>query len=251
MTNQEFSSFVSAPGYITVAERKLNPSLNPDLAPEHLNPGSAVFVTPTEAITAGTPFNWWHFIEGANWRHPDGPNSNIKNKQHYPVVHIFYEDAQAFAKWKGHRLPTEAEFEFASKGNLKNQTYAWGEKLLIDGKYQANIWQGGFPFHNSADDGFKGLAPVGCFAPNGYGIYDMTGNVWEWTSSPYFPSHQPKRQYAESVTNIGYDPRQPNAAVSVVKGGLYMCSPEFCFRYRPAARQGQDIGFRTVMSKIH
>jgi formylglycine-generating enzyme required for sulfatase activity len=256
VTNREFAVFVEATGYITVAERQPNQKEYPNINPMLLTPGSAVFVTPNEAIVAGTPFNWWHFIEGANWKQPQGVGSHIQGKQHYPVVHIAFEDAQEYAKWKGHRLPTEAEFEYAARGGLENKVYAWGDKPLVNEEHQANTWQGVFPFVDSAKDGFQGLAPVACFAENGYGVNDMIGNVWEWTSSYYYPSHvDDEAAFNRYSSEDGFDPRQPTVPVKVVKGGSYLCSPDFCVRYRPAARQAQEtglgsshIGFRTVKS---
>lgn len=256
VTNREFAEFVDATGYLTVAERQPNPEQYPNIDPQLLTAGSAVFVSPEEALVAGTPFNWWHFIEGANWRQPQGPGSDVDGKLYYPVVHMAFEDAQAYASWKGQRLPTEAEFEYAARGGLVDKAYAWGDKPLGNGEYQANTWQGVFPFVDSAKDGYQGLAPVGCFAENGYGVNDMIGNVWEWTSSNYYPRHiDDESAFDIYSSDKGFDPRQPATAVKTVKGGSYLCSPDFCARYRPAARQAQDtglgsshIGFRTAKS---
>jgi formylglycine-generating enzyme required for sulfatase activity len=256
VTNGEFEQFVEDTNYITVAERYLSPENNPGLQPELLRPGSAVFVKLDEAVKAKTFLNWWHFIEGANWRHPNGPNSDIEGKENYPVVHIALEDAQAYADWKGHRLPTEAEYEFASRGGLDGKMYATGNTPKNNGQYTANTWQGVFPFINTLDDGFEGLAPVGCFEPNGYGLHDMIGNVWEWTRSPFYPTHNfdtDKVRHYRSV-GFGFDPNKPQTDVGVIKGGSFLCSEDFCMRSRPAARQAQDtglgtshIGFRTVL----
>lgn len=253
VTNKEFAEFVNATGYKTVAEKM------PDLegfdvpAGTEFKPGSAVFVGLSDAVAAGTLLNWWHFIEGANWRHPNGPESHIKDKDDYPVVHIALADALAYAQWKGHRLPTEAEYEYAARGGLKDKKYATGDTLKVNGQYQANTWQGVFPFDDKGQDGFIGIAPVGCFEANGYGINDLIGNVWEWTSSTYYPRHfeGPLDQY--NLPKNGYDKNQPGMTVGVVKGGSYLCAEDFCARYRPAARHAQDtqlgtshIGFRTV-----
>ena len=255
VTNGEFAEFVESTGYVTVAERQPDPSHYPDIPSNLLKPGSAVFVKLDEAIQSRTFTNWWHFREGANWRNPNGPDSDIDGMEDYPVVHIALEDAQQFAKWKGHRLPTEAEYEYASRGGLDGYSYATGKTLVVDGKYQSNTWQGFFPFSNSKDDGYEGLAPTGCYAPNGYGLHDLIGNVWEWTETPYYPSHSPSliKRAREKGYQYGFDLKQPNISVSVVKGGSYLCAEDFCARYRPAARHAQDtnlgtshIGFRTV-----
>ncbi|MBT1450221.1 formylglycine-generating enzyme family protein [Glaciecola sp. XM2] len=256
VTNAEFKAFVEATGYVTMAEKAPDPSLYPDLPPDLLVAGSAVFVKLNEAVSAGTLMNWWHFVEGAYWRQPTGPNSSIIGKENYPVVHIAYQDAQAYAAWKGHRLPTEEEFEYAARNGLKNSQYARGDSLTTNNKHTANTWQGLFPFSDDGDDGHAGLAPVGCYDANRYGIHDLIGNVWEWTQSTYYPQHiQDNEQIPTHFPNQGYDPNQPGIAVGVIKGGSYLCADDFCMRYRPAARQAQDtglgtthIGFRTVKS---
>jgi formylglycine-generating enzyme required for sulfatase activity len=253
VTNAQFNEFVAATGYITVAERTPDPNEFPHLPEEQLVAGSAVFVKLSQAIDAGTFTNWWHFIKGANWRNPIGNESNIDGKDNYPVIHIAYEDAKAYANWKGHRLPTEAEYEYASRGGLDGAVYAYGSSLKKEGKFVANTWQGLFPFNDSAEDGHLGLAPVGCYAANPYGLYDIIGNVWEWTESTYYPRHIPVGDMQNNLPSEGYDPSQPGVPVGVIKGGSYLCADDFCMRYRPAARQAQDtglgtshIGFRTV-----
>lgn len=257
VTNFEFSKFVEETGYKTIAERHPNPKDYPDISPQDLKPGSAVFVKLTEAVKAATFMNWWHFIEGAYWREPNGPGSNILGKEHFPVVHIAYQDALAYADWKGHRLPTEAEYEYASRGGLNGEKYASGATLKVDGIYQSNTWQGLFPFNDSAEDGYEGLAPVGCFKANPYGLHDLIGNVWEWTTSTYYPQHFESESIPKELPENGFDPRQPGVKVGVVKGGSYLCAEDFCMRYRPAARHAQDtgmgtshIGFRTVTDKL-
>ncbi len=239
VTNAQFSAFVEATGYVTVAERGVDDMI-----------GSAVFIPPS----AGAPIsamNWWKFIDGASWRHPEEPQSSIAGKEHHPVIHIALEDAQAYAKWAGRRLPTEEEWEYAARGGLERATYEWGEEKPADGAPKANTWQGLFPAINTEKDGFEGLAPVGCYEPNAFGLFDMTGNVWEWTSTAYYPQHgldaNPKSG------DIGRGPRQPSIPVSVVKGGSFLCAENYCARYRPAARHPQErnlgtshIGFRTV-----
>jgi formylglycine-generating enzyme required for sulfatase activity len=253
VTNAEFMNFVNATGYITVAERIIDPTLHPNIPPEQLKPGSAVFVKLSEAVAATTFMNWWHFREGASWKHPMGPDSNIQGKAHYPVIHIAYEDAMEYSKWKGHRLPTEAEYEYASRGGIKDAKYASGNSLTKNGKYLANTWQGLFPFNDTAEDGYVGLAPVGCFPPNSYGLYDLIGNVWEWTDTAYYPQHFKIGNVPANLPPEGFDNRQSGVPVGVIKGGSYLCAEDFCMRYRPAARHAQDtglgtshIGFRTV-----
>ena len=234
VTNLQFAEFVEATGYVTLAEQE---------APDGFkNPGSAVF--------SGTE---WSFVEGANWRHPEGPDSTIEGHSHEPVVQIALEDAQSYAKWKGRRLPTEIEYEYAARGGLNGKEFAWGDALTPGGRYMANHWQGVFPFSDTGSDGHKGRAPVGCYDANGYGIYDMIGNVWEWTSDPYFPDHRFGHEEDTNLSPNGLDPRQPGVPVGVIKGGSFLCAENYCRRYRPAARHAQDtgmgtnhIGFRTA-----
>ena len=253
VTNAQFTEFVEATGYITIAQRTPAPEDYPNIPPELLKPGSAVFVKLSEAVEAASFMNWWHFIEGANWEKPLGPDSNIEGREHFPVIHIAYADALAYAEWKGHRLPTEAEYEYASRSGLDGAKYATGSTLTENGEYIANTWQGLFPFNDTAEDGYVGLAPVGCYPPNHFGIYDLIGNVWEWTQSVYYPRHFDPKQLPQNLPPKGYDQKQPGIAVGVIKGGSYLCAEDFCMRYRPAARLAQDtglgtshIGFRTV-----
>jgi formylglycine-generating enzyme required for sulfatase activity len=255
ITNKEFAEFVDATEYVTTAERKPDPALYPNIPEELLKPGSAIFVKLDEAVQAATLLNWWHFREGAYWRAPTGSGSNITDKEYYPVIHIALEDARAYAKWKGHRLPTEAEYEYASRGGIEGAKYATGDSLKVNGKFQANTWQGFFPFNNSVEDGHDGIAPVGCYESNGYGVHDMIGNVWEWTQTAYYPAHNPNpaSQFNSTNDQYGYDSQQSGVPVGVIKGGSYLCANDFCARYRPAARHAQDtglgtshIGFRTV-----
>lgn len=234
VTNGQFAEFVEATGFRTLAERE---------APDGFDqPGSAVFGK-TE----------WAFVSGADWRHPSGPDSTIDGHDNEPVVHIALEDAQAYARWKGRRLPTEAEYEYAARGGLNGTEFAWGDALTPGGRYMANHWQGVFPFADTGGDGHKGIAPIGCFDPNGYGIYDMIGNVWEWTSDPYYPEHRIEAMGGDALPPEGLDPRQPATPVGVIKGGSFLCAENYCRRYRPAARHAQDtgmgtnhIGFRTA-----
>jgi formylglycine-generating enzyme required for sulfatase activity len=249
VTNAQFRKFVESTGYVTVAEREPDPDDYPGVPADKLVAGSAVFVPPTDMSQGFNPLSWWRFVPGANWRHPQGPDNDIKGKDHLPVVQVAYEDALAYADWAGRALPTEAQWEYAARGGLEGKEYAWGDELEPGEQAMANSWQGIFPVQNTEEDGFRGLAPVGCFPPNGYGLYDMIGNVWEWTSSPYNPSHE----IAENLSVEGYDPRQPGIPVRVIKGGSFLCAPNYCMRYRPAARHAQEtglgtdhIGFRTV-----
>ena len=246
VTNQQFRAFVEATGYVTAAELGLSQEEFPNIPEELRVPGSMVFVSPSPDKNT-SPAAWWQFIPGANWRHPLGPDSSIEGKDAFPVVQLTYDDALAYATWLGRRLPTEIEWEYASRGGLKGASYSWGEEKPHMGESKANTWQGHFPFTNLKEDGFVGSSPVGCFPANGYGLYDMTGNVWEWTESPYGPDH--KRDYGEK----GYDPQQPGVEVKTLKGGSFLCSDNYCQRFRPASRQAQDfslatshIGFRTV-----
>ncbi|HEX6893926.1 MAG TPA: formylglycine-generating enzyme family protein, partial [Bryobacteraceae bacterium] len=187
VTNEQFGAFVKATGYITVAERKPRAEDYPQAPPEKLVPGSVVFSPPDRAVELDNHFRWWNYVPGANWRHPEGPNSDIRNRMNHPVVHIAYEDALAYSKWAGKRLPTEAEFEFASRGGLDRKRYAWGDEFMPGGKHMANTFQGHFPDTNTSEDGYRATAPVGSFPANGYGLFDMAGNVWEWTSDWYRP----------------------------------------------------------------
>ena len=250
VTNARFGEFVSATGYVTVAERQPDPNDFPDIDPALLQPGSVVFVMPTDS--AGKLTQWWHFVPGANWREPAGPGSSNEGRNDHPAVHITFQDARAFADWLGHDLPTEAQWEFAARGGLDKAYFAWGNEYLVDGIHQANTWQGVFPLMNANEDTFAATAPAGCFPANGYGLYDMIGNVWEWVDDWYYPVNS---QQAPAGTT-GHDPRQPGVPVKVIKGGSYLCAENYCRRYRPAARHPQEttlgaahIGFRTVRTE--
>jgi len=248
ISNAEFAAFVKATGHKTRAEIgwKASDSYGPGV---DMAPGSAVFV-PSKNPKG---LNWWSLIDGANWKVPLGPDKG----GYYgisPVVHITREDAQAYAKWVGGRLPSEAEWEYAARGGLKGELMSWAEAEEAALEDKANTWQGVFPVINSEDDGHVGVAPIGSYPANGFGLYDMIGNVWEWTSSPYYPTHQPGE--AAKVYPNGYDPAQGDIPVGVIKGGSFLCARSYCYRYRPAARQPQDlifgtshIGFRIVRDK--
>ena len=250
VTNAEFRAFVSATGYITSCERPPDPACYPNADPGLLVPGSLVFRKPPRPVDLRDNRAWWQYAPGADWRHPTGPDSTIDDRGDHPVVHVSYEDARAYAAWSGKELPTESEWEFAARGGLEGATYAWGESPAPDGRAMANTWQGRFPWENLRIDGYEGTSPVDAFPANGYGLYDMIGNVWEWTASPFAPTRAEGLQ--KSCCHASEPAGQP--ARQVVKGGSHLCAPNYCLRYRPAARQGEavdtsacHIGFRCVM----
>jgi formylglycine-generating enzyme required for sulfatase activity len=267
VTNEQFSRFVEATGYLTVAERPLKPEDYPGAKPELLAPGSVVFKKPLQRVDLRNHFNWWDYVLGANWRHPLGPGSSLKKEMaDHPVVHIAYEDAEAYAKWAGRELPTEAEWEFAARGGLDGAVYTWGDEFTPNGKIMANTWQGEFPIVNLLADGYERTSPVGSFPPNGYGLYDMAGNVWEWTIDWYQEHGRIANACCASVLlkdgpkggerEASIDARTPEIRIprKVLKGGSYLCAPNYCLRYRPAARIAQQIdtgtchqGFRCVV----
>jgi len=260
VTNAQFAKFVEATGYVTVAERKPAPSDLPGVAPEDLVPGSAVFTPPQHAVPLDDMRNWWTYVPGANWRHPEGPRSDIQSRLDHPVVHVAYEDAEAYARWAGGRLPTEAEFEFAARGALDGKRYAWGDQLAPGGRYVANIFQGQFPNGNTGEDGYAGTSPVHAFPPNAYGLYDMCGNVWEWTSDWYRPDTYAMRA-GTTVRNprgpaSSFDPQEPETQKKVQRGGSYLCSEQYCRRYLVGSRgkgeirsSSSNLSFRLVKSK--
>jgi sulfatase modifying factor 1 len=251
VTNADFAKFVATNHYVTDAERKPDPADYPEIDKDKLVAGGAVFISPEGGVrTMEDPMQWWSFVGGADWRHPDGPDSSITGHDNDPVVQVSYNDALAYAKWKGRELPTEAQYEFAARGGLDGKTYGWGDELTPGGVYQANVWQGTFPTANSGADGFSSRAPVGCFPANGYGLYDTIGNVWKWTSSLYTtpgPDMMPDMPMSKTPTS---------RVLRTIKGGSFLCAPNYCRRYRPAARQAQEtgfsaahLGFRTVSNR--
>ena len=252
VTNGQFAEFVADTGYVTVAERQPNPADWPGVPVESLEPGSTVFLTPRDGIANSS---WWSYVGGASWQNPEGPMSSIKGKDNFPVVHVAWEDAQAYATWAGRQLPTEAQFELVARSK-RHSTLPWdGDELAPDGHHHANTWQGNFPIENTAEDKHVGIAPVGCFKPNDFGVYDLIGNVWEWTTDWYAPSHNPLDNLNPDgpSKNQSFDYANVGFPVKVIKGGSYLCAPNYCMRYRPAARQAADtglgtshIGFRTV-----
>ncbi len=263
VTNAEFRRFVQATGYLTVAERPPDPKDYPNADPRLLVPGSLVFRKPPGPVSLHDPRAWWTYLPGACWKYPEGPGSSLAGRDRHPVVHVAYEDAQAYAAWIGKSLPAEVEWEFAARGGLDGATYVWGDEFTPKGRHLANTWQGVFPWQNLKEDGYAGTSPVGSFSPNGYGLYDMAGNVWEWTSDLFTPSHAPES--AQSCCSPPSPQAEPAAGRPipnpigdaiprrVVKGGSHLCAPNYCKRYRPAARQGETadtstshIGFRCI-----
>lgn len=254
VTNRQFAAFVAATGYRTVAERPLTIEQFPALTPAERVPGSLVF-RPVSGDGPIEELSWWHWVPGADWRHPEGPGSSIEAVMDHPVVQVAYEDAEAYAAWAGASLPSEAQWEWAARGGLRDQVYAWGNTW---NPRRANTWQGPFPIRDAAEDGFAGPAPVGSFAPNGYGLFDMTGNVWEWTQDWYAVGHDAQANRADPVVSAAVatgDPRDPGVAKHVIKGGSFLCSAYYCSRYRPAAREAQSpdtgtshLGFRLAVS---
>ena len=265
VTNDQFAQFVTETGYVTLAERAPSPEDFPGAPPENLVPGSMVFQKRTGPVDLRNYVNWWAWMPGASWRHPKGPDSSLDDLGKHPVVHLAYEDVEAYARWADKELPTEAEWEFAARGGLDGAIFPWGDEEFPDGRAMVNSWQGEFPWQNLLTDGYEGTSPVGSFAPNGYGLFDMAGNVWEWTSDWYEPRGSDPSVKSCCMGSVNprvvspdksYDPRQPQFRIPrrVVKGGSHLCAPNYCFRYRPAARQPQmidtsmcHIGFRCVV----
>ncbi len=256
VTNAAYTRFVAATGYRTLAEQPLDPKLYPGAAASALRPSSLVFVGLKKGAERSDPSAWWAIVPGADWRHPTGPGSSIIGRDRWPVVHISYPDALAYARWLGRDLPTEAEWEFAARGGLSGKRYVWGDQPQPAGDPRANTWQGVFPVVDTGEDGFKAeIAPVGCFPANGYGLFDMAGNVWQWTRDLYRPANaRAAGDDGGMPKNAAYDASDATAPVHVLKGGSFLCSDDFCFRYRPAARVAgppdsgaEHIGFRTVL----
>jgi formylglycine-generating enzyme len=261
VTNEEFEKFVKATGYVTVAERTPTKEEFPTAPAENLIAGSVVFTPPDHEVPLDNHFQWWDYVKGANWRHPLGPESDLKGKEKFPVVHVAYPDAEAYAKWAGKRLPTEAEFEFAARGGLAGKTYTWGDEFRPEGKWMANTYQGKFPVADEADDGFPGIAPVAKFPANGYGLYDMSGNVWQWCSDWYRYDYYAQLAKAGDLTinpkgpDSPLDPAEPEEKKRVHRGGSYLCNDQYCSRYIVGTRGKGEVntatnhlGFRCVKS---
>jgi formylglycine-generating enzyme required for sulfatase activity len=258
VTNEQFEKFIKATGYVTVAERTPTQEEFPNAPPENLVAGSTVFTPTEQPVVLNDHFQWWRYEKGANWRHPEGPSSNLQGRERFPVVHVAYDDAAAYAKWADKRLPTEAEWEFAARGGAAGWLYAWGDELRPGGKWMANIYQGRFPVKDEGGDGFPGIAPVAQFPPNGYGLYDMAGNVWEWVSDWYRPDTYAQRASSGVVRNpqgpdTSFDPMEPTEKKRVHRGGSYLCTDQYCTRYMVGTRgKGEvttgsnHVGFRCV-----
>jgi formylglycine-generating enzyme len=259
VTNEEFARFVKATGYVTIAEWKPAAKDFPGAPPENLVAGSVVFSPPDHPVPLNDHFQWWSYVKGANWRHPEGPESNLKGREKYPVVQVAYPDALAYAKWAGKRLPTEAEWEFAARGGLAGKRYPWGDEFQPAGKWMANTYQGHFPDSDTGADGYAGIAPVAQFPPNGYGLYDMAGNVWQWTTDWYRPDYYHQLAAAAGVARnpqgpeTPYDPAEPAEKKKAQRGGSFLCTDQYCSRYVVGSRGKGEIstgtnhlGFRCV-----
>ncbi len=267
VTNAQFAKFVEATGYVTTAEKKPDleeimkqvPEGTPPPKPEDLVAGSMVFQPTAGPVPLGEFWRWWQWTPGADWRHPEGPKSSLEGREKHPVIHVSWDDAVAYARWAGKRLPTEAEWEFAARGGMKEKHFVWGDEPVSDEKPQANIWQGEFPYKNLASDGFERTAPVKSFPPNGFGLYDMAGNVWEWCSD-WFDVEIYRRRAGQGVIDNpqgpkrSYNPTQPEMPEHTQRGGSFLCNASYCSSYRPSARMGcspdtgmSHVGFRCVM----
>jgi formylglycine-generating enzyme len=251
VTNQQFEEFVKATGYVTIAERKPSAEDVPGVSPENLVAGSVVFSPPDHPVPLNNHRQWWSYMPGANWRHPLGPESDIGGMENYPVVHIAYPDAEAYAHWAGKRLPTEAEWEFAARGGLSGQPYVWGDSFRPNGKWMANTYQGHFPDRDTGEDRFRGIAPVAQYPPNAYGLYDMAGNVWQWTSDWYRTDYYQRLAETGRVArnpqgpDSSLDPAEPDQPKKVHRGGSFLCTDQYCSRYIVGTRGKGEINTGT------
>ena len=251
VTNEQFALFVKATGYVTVAERTPRAEDFPGAPPESLVPGSVVFSPPHHAVPLSDPYQWWSEIRGTSWRHPLGPESSIEGKERFPVLHIAYDDALAYARWAGKRLPTEAEWEFAARGGMTGQLFPWGDDFRKGSQWMANTHQGHFPDHDTAEDTFAGVALVARFPPNGYGLYDVGGNVWEWVSDWYRPDYYAQLAGTGTVARNpqgpadSFDPDEPGVKKRVHRGGSFLCTDQYCSRYMVGTRGKGDVGTGT------
>ncbi|HXY49939.1 MAG TPA: formylglycine-generating enzyme family protein [Terriglobales bacterium] len=263
VTNAQFAEFVKATQYVTVAEHKPQAEDFPGAPPENLVAGSVVFAPPSHPVPLNNHLQWWTYVKGADWRHPLGPQSDIKGKENYPVVQVAYEDALAYAKWAGKRLPTEAQWEFAARGGQAGKPFVWGDDLRPHGQWMANTFQGHFPDTDRGDDGYVGIAPVAQFPPNPYGLYDMAGNVWQWTSDWYRPDTYQELAAAGGVARnpqgpeSSYDPAEPGERKKVQRGGSFLCTDQYCSRYILGTRGKGEVstgtnhlGFRCVKDGV-
>jgi formylglycine-generating enzyme len=255
VTVAAFAAFVAATGHVTVSERSPDPALYPGAPPEALVPASIVFTPPPGPVPLDGIERWWSLVPDADWRHPEGPGTSVDGREDHPVTHVAYEDAAAYAEWAGKALPTEAEWERAARGGLDDVEFAWGDELVPDGVHMANTFQGTFPWANTVADGWERTSPVGAYPPNGYGLLDAIGNVWEWTTTWYAAEHDPGRSCCggSAARAASVDPAA-GIERRVTKGGSHLCAPDYCRRYRPAARMGQTVdtatshvGFRCVV----
>lgn len=256
VTNEQFLRFVEATGYVTTAERPVDAARYPGASADALVAAGIVFRQPDRRVSLHDPLSWWRLVPGASFRHPEGPASSIVGRERHPVVHVSWEDANAYARWANKRLPTEAEWERAARGGLVKKPFVWGDELRPGGRWLANVWQGEFPTNDTREDGFEGTAPVGSFPPNGFGLFDMAGNVWEWTADWYRPdTYRSSPRENPRGPEAGFDPAEPSIPKRVTRGGSFLCAEQVCRRYQPGGRGKaapdsgtSHTGFRCVRS---